>query len=74
MSGWKPVVTDVVHKSGVGCVSRISLGVSEFPQLEGFPEWRQLDGGFNDGSSTSTWDHWLYLSQVTTTNEDPATA
>lgn len=57
MSGWKPAITTQVHKLGVGCVSLISLGVSEFPQLERFPELRRFDDGVNDGLSTSTWDH-----------------
>ena len=38
MSGWNPAITDEVHKVGVRHVSCITLGVSEFSELEGCPE------------------------------------
>ena len=46
----------------------------EFSHCKYWPEWRRLDGCFNDGMSTSTRDDWWDLSEVTTAHKDPATA
>ena len=58
----KSSITSEIYKVGISCVSH----------LEHWPEWRRLDGGLDDGVSTSTRDDRRDLSKVV--YEDPATA
>ena len=73
VSGIHVSVSHQIDEVGVTCVAGISLGVGQIPQGKLRPQWRRLDGGFDDGRSPTAGNHWRNLTEVTAANEDFAT-